>query len=197
MWLFRIHGPWFGLPPAWAPAAAAGRGVTEMGARNRGLVRLLFLVSCGITSVLSFSLTPANSPRILLRRTLPVCSIADSSGKEDPRLLGSRRLYRLFHRQKVTADPVPQEKLQKLPSDEDASSLLKVILAAKLQSELDSRADTPTPNKPSAAKAAVTAPSSSAPKADNDTFDARMASLADAVQQTIEVPSPPRDSAHP
>jgi hypothetical protein len=140
--------------------------------------------------------------------------------KSDPRLLGSRRLYRWFHKEKVVAVPLRNAEAQPIPTDTDANTLLKVIVAAKLQTDLE--VSKPAPSEPPPAPKAVPAPAAAkpapapTPKADAtkptpaaavapavapaagagagaDGFARRMAELKDAVEQGIEVAAAPAD----
>jgi hypothetical protein len=121
-------------------------------------------------------------------------------GKDDPRFLGSRRLYRLFHREKVNIDPGQSEQSKIVgPTDDDISNIFKIIAATKLQAELEpssvstsqppaAAAKVSTPQQPASAKVPAVSPA-----LDEAAFIARMAQLADAVEQTIEVNALPED----
>ena len=92
----------------------------------------------------------------------------------------------------MTVVPVSKDASPKSPSDDEILDLFKIIAAAKLQTELESpetkggSSAKPPPPKAAAEPAPGT-------KLSDDAFAARMAQLADAVEQTIEVEAPPAD----
>ena len=115
--------------------------------------------------------------------------------------------------------PTRNSETQPDPADSDANTLLKVIVAAKLQTDIDSSSPAPSKPIPKAAptptaaipEPASTAKSDAAPPAKADAappakadaapagapgagaFAARMAELRDAVEQAIEVDAAPAD----